>query len=154
MTINTIICATKGSKGCKIAEDNAIEIAKKNNSKLVFLYVIDTKFMERGARGGGEWAEDDVVSGLKNIGNVILDIAKEKAVKKGMLPDDVLTGERKGDIASQIKVSVEEHNADLVIIGHPETDVGFLERHLLRNEGTEKFVKQLKEKIGCEVMIV
>jgi len=153
MAINTIICATKGSKGCKIAEDKAIEIAKENNSKLIFLYVIDTKFMEK-ARGGGGWAKDDAVLGLKNIGGVIIDIAKEKAIEMGMSPDDVLTEERNGDIASQIKNSAEEHNADLVVIGHPESDAGFLERHLISKEGTESFVKRLKEKIGCEVMIV
>jgi len=72
----------------------------------------------------------------------------------GMSPDNVLTEERTGNIASQINVSVEENDADLVIIGHPETDVGFLERHLLKRDGTEKFVKQLREKIGSEVMIV
>jgi len=152
--IDTIICATKGSSGCKIAENKAIEIAKKYNSKIIFLYVIDVGFLEKGVGGGGEWTMDDAVSGLKNVGGVILDIAKEKAVERGMLSGDVLTEERTGDIASQIKVSVEQNNADLVIIGHPETDVGFLERHLLKRDGTEKFVKHLKEKIGSEVMIV
>ena len=75
-------------------------------------------------------------------------------IRNRILPDDVLTEERKGDIASQIKNSAEEHNADLVVIGHPESDAGFLERHLLMKEGTESFVKRLKEKIGCGVMIV
>ena len=154
MAINTIICATKGSKGCKIAEDKAIEIAKENNSKLIFLYVIDTKFMEGGSRGGGEWTSADVTSGLKNIGGVIIELAAEKAVEKGISPDNISTEERKGDIASQIKNSAEDHKADLVVIGHPETNMGFLERHLISKEGTESFVKRLKEKIGCEVMIV
>jgi len=152
--INKIICATKGSSGCKIAENKSIEIAKNYNSKLIFLYVINIGFLEKGIGGGGEWTKDDAISGLKNIGNVILDIAKEKAVEMGMSPDNVLTEERTGNIASQINVSVEENDADLVIIGHPETDVGFLERHLLKRDGTEKFVKQLREKIGSEVMIV
>ena len=153
MVVDTIICATKGSEGCKLAEDKAIEIAKDNNSKLVFLYVINIKFMEKGV-GGGEWAEDDVVSGLKNIGGVILDIAKEKAVEKGVPAENVSKEERRGDIASEIKSSVEEHNADLVIIGHPRTDTGFLERYLIKKEGHERFVQRLKEKIGTKVMIV
>lgn len=153
MAINTIICATKGSPGCKVAEDKAIETAKENNSKLIFLYVIDTKFMEK-VGGGGEWTEDDVTSGLKNIGSVILDIAKEKAIEMGISPDNVLTEERKGGIVSQIRIIVKEHTADLVVIGHPESDTGFLERHLLMKEGTESFIKRLKEKIGCDVVIV
>ena len=153
MKVDTIICATKGSEGCKIAENQAIEIAKENNSKLIFLYVIDVKFMEKSS-GGGEWTEDDVTAGLKNIGGVILDLASEKAVEAGMPKDNVLTNEREGDIASQIKKSVDENNADLVIVGHPATDMGFLERHLLRRDGMENFINQLKEKIGCEIMIV
>ena len=153
MPINTIICATKGSKGCKIAEYKAIELAKTNNSKLIFLYVIDTKFMEK-ARGGGGWAKDDAVSGLKNIGGVIIDIAKEKAVENGIPEENVSTEERRGSIVPQIKDSVEEHNVDVVVIGHPDTDLGFLERHLIMKEGTESFVKHLKEEIGCKVMIV
>ena len=153
MKINTIICATKGSKGCRDAEDKAIEIAKDNNSKLIFLYVIDIKFLERSGTAG-DWAKDDVASGLKNIGSVILEIAAEKAVGKGMPPGNVLKEERKGSVISQIKSAVEEHNADLVIIGHPETDVGLLDRYLIKKEGTESFVRHLKEQIGCEVMIV
>jgi nucleotide-binding universal stress UspA family protein len=153
MKMNTIICATKGSKGCKAAEDKAIELAKKNNSKIIFLYIVDTKFMEKGI-SGGEWAKDDIVYGLKNIGKVILDIAKEKAVERGIPGDKVLTEERKGDIASQIKISVKENNADLVIVGHPETDLGFLDRYLIKKEGMEILVMRLKEQVGCEVIIV
>jgi nucleotide-binding universal stress UspA family protein len=153
MTINTIICATKGSNGCKAAEDKAIELAKENNSKLIFLYVIDIKFMEKSG-AAGDWAKDDVASGLKNIGSVILEMASEKAIVKGMSSENILTEERKGSVVSQIKSSVEEHNANLVVIGHPEKDVGFLEHHLLSKEGVESFVKRLKDEIGCEVMIV
>ena len=153
MKINTIICATKGSKGCKAAEDKAVELAKKNNSKIIFLYVVDTKFMEKGIVGG-EWAKDDVVSGLKNVGNVILDIAKEKAVKRSIPADKVLTEERKGDVASQIKISVKENNADLVIVGHPKTNLGFLDSYLIKKEGMEIFVTRLKEQVGCEVIVV
>lgn len=153
MTINTILCATKGSKSCKVAEDKAIEIAKENNSKLIFLYVIDTKFLEK-VSGGGEWTEEDAVSGLKNIGSVILDIAKEKALENGIPEENVITEEREGGIVSQIRIIVKEYAADLVVIGRPESDTGFLERHLLMKEGTESFIKRLREKIGCEIMII
>ena len=87
-------------------------------------------------------------------GRTIIVHAKEKAVENGILEENILTEERTGDIASQIKNSANEHNADLVVIGHPESDAGFLERHLISKEGTESFVKRLKEKIGSEVMIV
>jgi len=153
MKINTIICATKGSKGCKTAEDKAIEIAKENNSKLIFLYVIDTKFLEKSITAG-DWTKDDVASGLKNIGSVILGMAMEKAIWKGMSSENVITEERKGSVISQIKSSVEENNTNFLVIGHPETDMGFLERHLLSKEGVESFVKRIKDEIGCEVMIV
>lgn len=152
MAVNTIICATKGSEKSKVAEDKAIEIAKENNSKIIFLYVIDVKFMEKSG-SAGDFAKDDVSSGLKNIGRVILDMAKEKAVSKGILPENVLTEERKGSVVSQIKASVEAHHSDLVVIGRPETVMGFLERHLLRKEKTEIFVKRLKEEIKCDVII-
>lgn len=152
MAINKIVCPTKGSKGCKIAEDKAIELAKENNSKLVFLYVIDTRFMERGF--GGEGSVSDAASAIGHIGEVILDIAKEKAIERGLQDENILTEKRTGDVTQQINNSVEEHNADLVIIGHPETELGFLERHLIEKEGTESFVKHLKEKIGCEIMLV
>ena len=43
MALNTIICATKGSEECRTAEDKAIEIAKENNSLIIFLHAIITE---------------------------------------------------------------------------------------------------------------
>jgi len=149
--LNSIICATKG-KASATAEDKAIELAKNNNSKLIFLYVVDVGFIEKSG-SAGDFAKDDVSSGLKNIGRIILDMAKEKAISKGIPLEKVLTEERKGDTISQIKKSFEENRADLVIIGNPERDIGFLERHLFHKKGAKAFIEQLKKEVGCEVMV-
>lgn len=133
MAINTIICATKGSEECRIAEDKAIEIALENNSKLIFLYAIK---------------EDEKCS------NDILEEAAKNAMKKGIPNSKVLTEERRGGVVSQIEESVREHDARLVILGHPESKVGFLERQLLKIDGSKTFINWLQHKIGCEVMLV
>ncbi len=152
MTKSTIVCPTKGSIGSKAAEDKAIELAKANNSKLVFAYIIDIKFFEKGF--SSQATGRDVEAGLKNIGSVILDIVKEKAVEKGLPDADVFTEERKGEVIPNIRDIVEEYNANLVIVGHPDSDTGFLERHLVEKEGIGNFVRHLKDAIGCEVIMV
>lgn len=133
MAINTIICATKGSEECRFAEDKAIELALENNSKLIFIYAV--KEDEKGSTD-------------------ILEEAAKNAMKKGIPQSRILTEKRHGGVVSQIEESVKEHDAHLVILGHPESKVGFLERQLLKIDGSRTFINWLQHKIGCEVMLV
>ncbi len=118
----------------------------------MFVYIIDIKFFEKGF--SSQATGRDVTAGLKNIGSVILDVVKEKAVEKGLPDADVFTEERKGEVIPNIQDIVEEYNANLVIVGHPDSDTGFLERHLVEKEGIGNFVKHLKDAVGCEVIMV
>jgi nucleotide-binding universal stress UspA family protein len=153
MAANTIICATKGSKESQVAEDKAIELAKQNNSRLVFLYIIDIELLDKGG-DVSEGAIEDLESGMKNIGNVILESAVEKAVESGLLSHNVSKAEVKGNFIEEIKKQVEQHDAEIVVIGHSHANKGFVERLLLSKDKPEIFEKKIREEIKCKVHIV
>ena len=153
MAINKIICATKGSKESQLAEDKAIEIAKENNASLVFLHIIDIELLEKGG-DVSELALEDLEAGMKNIGNVILQAAMEKAIENGIAPDRIAREEDKGKFMDVIKAHVENHRADLVVVGHSMASKGFVDRFLLSKEKTGAFEKKIKEQVKCEIRIV
>ena len=153
MALNTIICATKGSKESQVAEDRAIKLAKENKSRLIFLYIIDMELLEK---GGDVTATDveDLESGMQNIGRVILDSAVEKAVESGLDAQNVLRQEGKGNFLEEIKKQVELHNADLVVLGRSLANKGFVERLLHSKDRPDVFEKKIREAIRCQVEIV
>ena len=153
MAVNTIICATKGSKESQVAEDKAIELAKENNSTLIFLYIIDIELLDKGG-DVSEAAIEDLEGGMKNIGNVILESAIEKAVEKGLNSQNIKKSEVKGNFLEEIKKQVDQHKADLVVIGHSLANKGFLERLLHSKDKPEVFEKKIREAIKCQVEIV
>ncbi len=153
MAINIIICATKGSEECKKAEDKAIELALENNSRLIFLYIIDVEQMEKGG-DVSEGAIEDIEPGLKNIGNIILENASGKAIEKGIPQDKILSVETIGNFLNEIKTHVENHKADLFIVGHSHAKAGLLERLLLSKDKPEVFEKKIKEVLKCQTLVV
>ena len=153
MAINTIICATKGSKESQIAEDKAIETAKENNSNLIFLFVIDAESMDKGG-DVSEGGLEEIETGLKNIGKVILENAEEKAIENGLSKDKIFKEEVSGNFLKVLQSEVEKNNADLVVIGHSLANRGIIERQLMSKSTTDVFEKQIKDVLKCQILIV
>ncbi len=153
MSFNKIICATKGSKESQIAEDKAIEIAKENNADLIFLHIIDIELLEK----GGDVSEgdiEDLESGMKHVGEVILEAAIDKATEKGIAREKISKEEATGKFMEIMKAQVEKHNADLVIVGHSMANEGLMGRLLFSKEKPGAFEKKIREELKCEIRII
>ena len=137
--IRHIVVSTIGSDSCKRAENKGIELAKKEKAGLTFLYIVDTCFLSGIQRGihGVDSAEKD----LGRIGRIILEIALERAVKKGV---KAKTAIRTGSVMEELKRFLMESQTDLLLIGCEKR--GLLDKHLLKQSQ-----KELEKITGIQV---
>lgn len=97
----TILVPTDGSEFAERAEDVAISMATKYDSRIVGVYVIDEKLIYP-----YDVLEDEGKSILKNL--------SEKAKEKGIVVDEILVF---GDPAKDLLTIIKRMNADIVVIG-------------------------------------
>ena len=137
--IRHIVVSTIGSDSCKRAENKGIELAKKENAQLTFLYIVDTSFLSGIPRRihGVDSAEKD----LRRIGRIILEIALERAVKKGV---KAKTAIRTGSVMEELKRFLMESQTDLLLIVCEKR--GLLDKHLLKQSQ-----KELEKITGIQV---
>lgn len=97
----TILVPTDGSEFAGRAEDVAISMATKYDSRIVGVYVIDEKLIYP-----YDVLEDEGKSILKNL--------SEKAKEKGIIVDEILVF---GDPGKDLLTITKRMNADIVVIG-------------------------------------
>ncbi|MDP6459760.1 MAG: universal stress protein [Candidatus Hydrothermarchaeota archaeon] len=137
--IRHIVVSTIGSDSCKRAENKGIELAKKENAQLTFLYIVDTSFLSGIPRRihGVDSAEKD----LRRIGRIILERALERSVKKGLKAETAI---RTGSVMEELKRFLMESQTDLLLIGCEKR--GLLDKHLLKQSQ-----KELEKITGIQV---
>jgi nucleotide-binding universal stress UspA family protein len=96
----TIMVPTDGSEFANKAEDVAVEMAKKFNSKIVAVHVIDEKLIYP-------------FETLEEEGHTILDRVQEKGRENGVRVDEVLLV---GNPSHDMKKISEKLEADIIII--------------------------------------
>ncbi len=140
--IRHIVVSTRGSESCKRAEGKAIELARMEKTKLTFLYVIDPSFLSgiprrvHGVR--------DTEKGLEGIGKLILERAKEKALKRGV---DAEIRFGKGSWKEEIKDFVIRNKVDILIVGGEKRS--FLKRLLIKGSPEE-----ISKETGVKVKVI
>lgn len=143
-----ILCGTKGSQGCKKAEERAIKLAKENGAELTFLYVVNVDFMARGG-GRGSSGFDGAEDSVSKIGRIILEGAKDEAEEKGVSAKVEI---RKGKPIDEIINYIKSSGTDLLVIGHISR--GGIQRHMEGSDTVEEFVNKIKSETGADVMLV
>lgn len=111
--MGTILCATRGGEASYCTQDAAIALAKERGDELLFLFVVDTHFLdktERAVRPGVVTAE------MEKMGEFLLAMAQERAQKQGVEARYVL---RHGDLRRELKEAAREEAVDLVVLGQP-----------------------------------
>jgi len=137
-----ILCATRGGEASLHAQNAAIALAKERGDELVFLYIIDLKFLDKTAAP----IMVDVENELAQLGNFLLLLAKERASEAGINTDALC---RKGNIRSEIQKAATDIGATLIILGSPEEGSSAFQLANL-----QKFAAELQEATGAEVRIV
>lgn len=116
-------------------------MAKKQGAKLVFVFAVDTDFLNKTAAP----ILVDVVPEIENMAEFLLLMAQERAAKEGVEADTVA---KVGKLRDVLLEAAAEREASLIVLGRPAEESHF------PLEGLEAFADDLREASGIDVQIV
>jgi nucleotide-binding universal stress UspA family protein len=137
-----ILCATRGGEASYRTQDGAIALAKEQGDTLVFLYVINTRFLDKTAAP----VVVDVESEMTKMGQFLLVMAQERAAEQGVTADILC---RKGKVQEALNSVARTEGASLIVLGKPAG-----EQSVFRLAGLEAFAAQLEAETGVETRII
>ncbi len=138
-----ILCPTRGGEASYQAQDVAIALARERAKPLVFIYVVDTHFLDRGRWG----VRLDVVEGeIARMGEFLLEMARERAAGQGVQAEIRV---RHGNLEEELVAAIEEEKADMLVLGRP---VG--KESAFRLAALQALADRIRAKTGVEVHIV
>ena len=138
-----ILCATRGGEASYRTQDAAIALAKERDDELLFLFVVDTRFLGRTARAV---RPDVVAEEMSRMGEFLLAMAQERAQEQGVAADYLL---RRGEFRDELKATASEQGVDLVVLGQPGgKGSAFVPADL------EAFAAEIEAETGVEAVIV
>ena len=145
MAYTSIVCGVTGSAHAQKAALEAAVLAKRDNAKLTYVYVVDVGFL-RGSVGG--MSTGIAGEGLERLGEHILGFAEQLAQSQGVTPKKIV---RRGAVLEVLKQVVLEEKADLLVLGHE--DRTFFEKALFKGS-VEDHAEELKQQTGTEVAVI
>jgi nucleotide-binding universal stress UspA family protein len=137
-----ILCATRGGEASYRTQDAAIALAKERSDELVFLYVVDTSFLDKMAAP----IVVDIEGGIEKMGKFLLAMAQERAARQGVKARAIC---REGRVRQEIKMAAVEEGATLVVLGRPGG-----EANAFALEALHTFADEIQREAGVEVVIV
>jgi nucleotide-binding universal stress UspA family protein len=137
-----ILCATRGGEDSYRSQDRAIELALQRGDQILFLYVVNTSFLDKTAAP----IVVDVTTGIEHMGEFLLTMAQERACEAGVVADLIT---RKGDVREEIKKAAVEHGVDLVVLGSPAQGTSVFKLEALR-----AFAAEIEEETGIPAAIM
>jgi nucleotide-binding universal stress UspA family protein len=137
-----ILCATRGGEASYRTQDRAIALARQRGDSLIFLYVIDTHFLDKTAAP----IVVDVGNQLQYMGEFLLAMAQEKAKRQGVQVQCIC---RPGRVRDEIKAVAREEQVDIVVLGQPSG-----EANAFAMEELKAFAAEIEAETGSQVVIV
>ncbi len=111
-----ILCATRGGEASYRAQDAAIALAQERGDELLFLYVVDIRFLNKTARAV---RPDVVTTEMENMGKFLLVMAQERAEGQGVPATYTV---RHGDLRDELKAAAHQPDVTMVVLGKPAGD--------------------------------
>ena len=137
-----VLCATRGGVASSQTEKKAVELAKQHDYTLVFLYIVNTHFLDKIAAP----IVVDVDDELSDMGEFLLLMVKERAEQQGVRVSTVL---RKGEVREEIKRVAQELCAEYVVLGKPAGEGSAFQLASLQH-----FAEQIESETGAQAIIV
>jgi nucleotide-binding universal stress UspA family protein len=138
-----ILCPTRGGEASFRTQDAAIAQAIQEHKTLLFVYVVDTHFLDRTHR---PVRPDVIAQEMARMGEFLLTMAKERAEKSGV---QVETQVRHGELREELIAAAREADADTVILGRPEGKESAFDI-----TGLQDLATGIEEETGAETRIV
>lgn len=140
--MSRILCATRGGDTSFATQDKAIQLAQERDAELIFLYVVDTRFIDKTSAP----IVVDVEGEISKLGEFLLVMAKERAKEQGLEARSLL---REGKVREELFKAVEEEEINLIVLGKPAGDSSVFEL-----SGLEKYAREIEQKTRVETVIV
>jgi len=140
--MGTILCATRGGPDSQPTQQRAIVLARERGDDLVFLFVVDTTFLNTVAAP----LVVDVASQLHQMGQFQLAMAREQAAEQGIKAEIAI---RRGPLRTELMRVAQEVRASLIVLGYPKGEEARFDE-----ADFQSFVSELTTKTGAEVVIV
>lgn len=138
-----ILCATRGGEASYRAQDAAIALALERGDDLIFVYVVNTHFLDRTERAV---RPDVVAEEMAHMGGFLLAMAQERALAQGVTAE---TRVRYGELGTELLEATTEEEIDTIVLGRPAGGEGaFLPPEL------EALATEIREKTGVEVCVI
>ena len=138
--MTVILCPTRGGKSSLPNQEWATQLAKERNAHLIFLYVTSVSFLDHLSSP----LLVDVSHELDELGEFLLDMAKDRAMQSGVNADILV---RHGVFREALAQVIGEAEVDIVVIGQSTRGTGVTdERYLailaetVRAKGVEMLV--------------
>ena len=127
-----ILCAIRGGEESQRLQDIAIQRAKERGEQIVFLYVVNTEFLDTASAS----LRESVTLEMEKLGDFLLLMAQERAKKEGVVAEPLL---QHGYLQPEIKAAASQH--EITIFGnearHELSVVGF--SAAVAGEGSDAF---------------
>jgi nucleotide-binding universal stress UspA family protein len=117
-------------------------MAKKQGDSLVFLYVVDTRFLDKTAAP----ILVDPEEGIGKMGEFLLLMAKERAAEEGIEAETVL---QHGQIREALKKAALDEAVDIIVLGRPSG-----EESVFNLQALESFAAKIEAETGVKTIIV
>jgi nucleotide-binding universal stress UspA family protein len=137
-----ILCATRGGESSYRTQDAAIALAKDQGDALVFLYVVDLRFLDKTSAP----IVVDVETEMAKMGQFLLLMAQERAAEQGLAAETVCL---EGEVRKTLKEAAREAGASLVVLGRPSGS-----ESAFKLAGLQAFAAEIEAETGIEARIV
>ena len=138
-----ILCATRGGEASYKTQDAAIALARERDAEIVFLFVVDAKFMNRTER---PLRRETILREMDHMGEFLLLMAVERARKQGVKASMLI---RNGGFRSELVDVASDPEINLLVLGKPVGQESFFSLVDL-----EAFAKEVEETTKTEVILV
>jgi nucleotide-binding universal stress UspA family protein len=137
-----ILCATRGGEQSYRTQDQAIALAKERGDTLLFLYVVDLRFLNTVAGAGVVDTRQEMIQ----MGKFLVLMAKERAAEQGVAAETMV---REGILEEELKNVACEEDVSLVVMGEPADEESVFELADLTTCATD-----IEREAGVEARIV
>jgi hypothetical protein len=135
-----ILCAIRGGEASQRLQDIGIDLAKERGEEIVFLYVVNTQFLDTASAV----LRESVTVEMEKLGEFLLLMAQERARKQNVAAGSII---RHGYLREEFKAAASAPDISTVLLGRPG------EEGLFSMEALETLAKEIEEKCQVQVLI-
>jgi hypothetical protein len=141
--MSKILCATRGGEDSYKAQDAAIDLALETGDELLFIFVVDTHFLDKTERAV---RRDTVEKEMDHMGEFLLVMALERAKKKGVKASMLI---EHGEFTDELIQTACNPEITTVVLGKPAG-----EGSLFSDENLDAYAEKIEADTGSKVILV